>query len=66
MAKSIGLEKALKKEGIIKEIFCEEKYNLGTYDYVAFDLKKLRPYDPDGFDKFMDSIGFEAHYTPKI
>ena len=66
VTKDCGLEKALLDEGIIKEIICNQPYNYGNYDCVSFDMKKLKEYDPEGFELYMDSIGFEPHYFPKI
>ena len=66
IAKSCGLEKALLDAGIIKEVICEEKYNYGTYDFVSFDMKKLKEYDPVGLDDYYNSLNYEPHYIPKI
>ena len=46
--KDVGLEKKLLDEGIIKKIIKKVKYNMGTYDLVQFDLKKLDDYDHVG------------------
>ena len=56
LAKSCGLEKALIKKGIIKEVYGTAKYNMGTYDIVAFDLEELRKYDPEGIKKLEESL----------
>lgn len=56
LAKSCGLEKALIKKGIIKEVYGTAKYNMGTYDIVAFDLEELRKYDPKGIKKLEESL----------
>lgn len=42
LAKSCGLEKALIKKGIIKEVYGTARYNMGTYDIVAFNVKELK------------------------
>ena len=55
--KSGGLEKALIKKGIIKEIQGLHKYNYGEYDLVTFDLEKLKEYDPEGVKKYEQYIG---------
>ncbi len=56
LTKSCGLEKALIKKGIIKEVYGNAKYNMGTYDIVAFDLEELRKYDPEGIKKLEESL----------
>ena len=66
IAKTCGLEKALLDAGIIKEVICEEKYNYGTYDFVSFDMNKLKEYDPVGLDNYYKSFNYEPHYIPKI
>ena len=48
-----------KKEGIIKESYGFIPYNLGTYEYVSFDLDKLKEYDPEGLDKFYKELDKE-------
>lgn len=52
MAKTCGLEKKLIKEGIIKEVYGSFKYNLGRYDRVAFNMEKLKEYDPKGIKEY--------------
>lgn len=56
LAKSCGLEKALIKNGIIKEVYGTAKYNMGTYDIVAFDIEELRKYDPEGVKNFEEVL----------
>lgn len=56
LTKSCGLEKALIKNGIIKEVYGTARYNMGTYDIVAFDLEELRKYDPEGIKKLKESL----------
>lgn len=48
IAKSCGLEEKLIKKRIIKEVYGTTKYNMGSYDIVAFDLEELKKYDPGG------------------
>jgi len=43
-----------KKIGIIKESYGLRNYNMGKYEYVKFDLDKLKEYDPDGIEKFYE------------
>ncbi len=52
LAESIGLEQELVNAKIIKEVYGKVKYNMGTYDAVAFDLEELKKYDPEGVEKF--------------
>lgn len=40
----------LKELGIIKESYGFLPYNMGTYEYVKFDLEKLKEYDSKGID----------------
>ena len=54
--KSGGLEQKLKEEGIIKKIVGKEKYNMETYDEVIFDLEKLKEYDLEGINRYLESI----------
>lgn len=56
LTKSCGLEKALIKNGIIKEVYGTARYNMGTYDIVAFDIEELRKYDPEGIKKLEESL----------
>jgi len=66
ISKSCGLEKALLDAGIIKEIICNEQYNMGKYDFVSFDMEKLKEYDPVGFEKYMNSVEYEIKNIHKI
>ncbi len=43
----------LKELGIIKESYGRINYNYGSYEYVKFDLEKLKEYDKDGVEKFI-------------
>lgn len=54
--KSDGLEQKLKEEGIIKKIVGREKYNMETYDEVIFDLEKLKEYDMEGVNKYLENF----------
>ena len=56
LAKSCGLEKALIKKGIIKEVYGTARYNMGTYDIVAFNIEELRKYDPEGVKQFEEIL----------
>ena len=53
--KSSGLEARLIKEGIIEKVINTVQYNMGKYDQVVFNLDKLREYDKDGIDRFLES-----------
>lgn len=54
ITKDSGLEKKLIKEGIIKEIITTIKFNMGKYDLVAFDMEKLKEYDPKGIKQYQE------------
>ena len=54
--KSGGLESKLIKEGIIEKVIDTVQYNMGKYDEVIFNIEKLREYDKDGVDKYLESI----------
>lgn len=56
LAKSCGLEQALIKKGIIKEVYGKVKYNMGTYDVVAFNTEELKKYDLEGVKKFEEML----------
>ncbi len=43
----------LKKEGTIAESYGLRNYNFGRYEYVKFNMEKLKEYDPKGFKKYM-------------
>lgn len=43
----------LKELGIIKESYGKVRYNYGSYEYVKFDLEKLKEYDKDGVEKYL-------------
>ena len=54
LTKDSGLEKKLIKEGIIKEVMTTVNYNMGKYDFVEFDLEKLKEYDPEGVKQYQE------------
>lgn len=56
LARSCGLEKTLIKKGIIKEVYGTTRYNMGTYDIVAFNMEELRKYDPEGVKQFEETL----------
>lgn len=56
LAKSCGLEKVLIKKGIIKEVYGTVKYNMGTYDIVAFNVEELKKYDPKGIKEYEEML----------
>lgn len=56
ITKDSGLEQKLIKEGIIKEVITTVKYNMGKYDFVVFDMEKLKEYDPKGIEKYQQSF----------
>lgn len=43
----------MKELGIIIESYGVKKYNYGSYEYVKFDLEKLKEYDKDGVDNYL-------------
>lgn len=54
--KGVTMVDALKELGIIKESYGLRSYNMGKYEYVKFDLEKLKEYDPDGVKNFQDKV----------
>lgn len=50
----INLIPAMKKLGIIKESYGKRNYNFGSYEYVKFDLDKLKEYDKKGVDEYLN------------
>ena len=56
LAKSCGLEQVLIKKGVIQEVYGTAKYNMGTYDIVAFNIEELRKYDPKGVKEFEEML----------
>ena len=53
LTKDSWLEKKLIKEGIIKEVMTKVNYNMGKYDFIVFDMKKLKEYDPVGMEQYL-------------
>lgn len=56
ITKDSGLEQKLIDEGIIKEVITTVNYNMGKYDFVVFDMEKLKEYDPKGMEKYQQSF----------
>ena len=52
LTKYSGLEEKLIKEGIIKEVMTTVNYNMRKYDFVIFDMEKLKEYDPVGVKEY--------------
>jgi len=50
--KGINVVDTFKELGIIKESYGFYPYNYGNYEYVKFDLEKLREYDIQGVKEF--------------
>lgn len=48
----IDVVKILKKDGVIKSLGFRD-YNMGKYEYVRFNLDKLKEYDSEGFNKYI-------------
>lgn len=46
----------LKTKGIIKDSFGFIPYNYGNYEYVKFDLEKLKEFDSIGISEIVNSI----------
>ena len=59
ITKDSGLEQKLIDEGIIKEIITTVNYNMGKYDFVVFDMEKLKEYDPKGMEKYQQTLEYE-------
>lgn len=67
--KELGIVDLLKKEGIIEKSFGKKQYNMGSYEYVKFNLEKLKEYDCAGVENFLESINIgndELDYKIKI
>lgn len=62
ITKDSGLEQKLIKEGIIKEVITTVQYNMGKYDLVAFDIDKLKEYDPIGIEEYKKTIEDEKEF----
>lgn len=54
--KGYNIVNTLKKLKIIKESYGFRSYNLGKYEYVKFDLEKLKEYDSKGIQNFHNQI----------
>lgn len=54
ITKDLGLEEKLIEEGIIKRVITTVNYNMGKYDFVEFDLEKLKEYDPEGVKQYQE------------
>ena len=48
-----GLEAKLIKEGVIEKVVGTVKYNMGKYDEVVFNIEKLKEYDKEGVEKYL-------------
>ena len=55
----------LKKLGIIKESYGKVRYNYGSYEYVKFDLEKLKEYDKVGVERYL-SLSNEIEHNINI
>lgn len=43
----------MKELGIIEKSYGIKKYNYGTYEYVKFNIEKLKEYDKEGVDNYL-------------
>lgn len=50
--KGVNYTDVFRELGIIAESYGFIPYNYGTYEYVRFDLDKLKEYDPKGVDEY--------------
>ncbi len=64
--KGENLVNNLKDLGIIKESYGFVKYNLGSYEYVKFDMDKIKEYDPKGLKEFLDKNNINQDINIKI
>lgn len=67
--KDCGLYQFLIENGFINKVIKSDvPYNMGHYDLVKFDLEKLKEYDLEGYNNFLNNIGFEEKISilPKI
>lgn len=64
--KGKNLVNILKDLGIIKESYGFISYNLGCYEYVKFDMNKLKEYDSKGFKDFMDKNNIDEDININI
>lgn len=55
----------MKELGIIKKSYGKRKYNYGSYEYVKFDLEKLKEYDKDGVENYL-SLYYDLDHNMKI
>lgn len=55
----------LKELGIIKESYGKVRYNYGSYEYVKFDLEKLKEYDKVGVERYL-SLSNEIEHNINI
>lgn len=62
ITKDSGLEKKLINEGIIKEVITTVNHNMGKYDFVSFDMEKLKEYDPKGTKKYLNEKENEEEF----
>lgn len=56
-----NLIQILQDIGIIKDHYGTILYNYGSYDYVKFDLEKLKEYDKKGIEKYL-KVAKENYY----
>lgn len=43
----------MKELGIIEKSYGIKKYNCGTYEYVKFNIEKLKEYDKEGVENYL-------------
>lgn len=64
--KGENLVDILKDLGIIKYSYGFIPYNLGCYEYVKFDMEKIKEYDPKGLKDFIDKNNIDEDIDIKI
>lgn len=65
-SKGENLVDTLKELGIIEESYGFYPYNHGSYEYVKFDMKKIKEYDKEGTEKYLNKYKLEEELDIKI
>ncbi len=65
-SKGENLVDTLKDLGIIKESYGFIPYNMGSYEYVKFDMDKIKEYDPKGLKEFTNKNTMDESIDIKI
>ena len=52
--------------GIIENVICTTRYNLGVYDLVKLNFDKLKEYDARGLNSFINDLDSKENISNDI